>query len=141
MRVSGTLRGQLNDYYSGPVAAVIQSASITIEAERTGEFGQLFVDAIGTNRFAAPIIRSLVSIARNCNMSVIAEGVETVEQVEYLKALGISAAQGYVFAPPLPAKLYLDLVASMEPLRYKTLVDNDDIDFVTDDETSRARSA
>ncbi|MEZ5839987.1 MAG: EAL domain-containing protein [Hyphomicrobiales bacterium] len=91
---------------------------------------KLFVDAIGTNRFAAPIIHSLVGIARNCQMSVIAEGVETLEQIEYLKALGISAAQGYVFAPPLPAAAFLKLATAMEPLKYQSLVEPPDIDFI-----------
>lgn len=91
---------------------------------------KLFVDAIGTNRYAAPIIHSLVGLARNCHMSVIAEGVETVEQIEYLKALGISAAQGYVFAPPLPAAAFLKLATAMEPLKYESLVEPPDLDFV-----------
>jgi sensor c-di-GMP phosphodiesterase-like protein len=47
-------------------------------------------------------------------MEVIAEGVETVEQVEYLRLKGVTEAQGYVFAPPLPVSSYLTLVEAME---------------------------
>ena len=50
-------------------------------------------------------------------MGVIAEGVERIEQVQHLKSLGIRGAQGFLFAPPLPASSYLQMVASMAPLR------------------------
>jgi EAL domain-containing protein (putative c-di-GMP-specific phosphodiesterase class I) len=38
-------------------------------------------------------------------MDVVAEGVETIEQLEYLKASGCEFAQGYYFAKPLPSDL------------------------------------
>ena len=47
-------------------------------------------------------------------MEVIAEGVETFEQVEYLRAKDIRIAQGYVFAPPLPGSSYAALLDVME---------------------------
>jgi sensor c-di-GMP phosphodiesterase-like protein len=48
------------------------------------------------------------------NMEIVAEGVERIEQVEYLRRKGVCEAQGYVFAPPLPASSYLALVEAME---------------------------
>jgi EAL domain-containing protein (putative c-di-GMP-specific phosphodiesterase class I) len=49
-------------------------------------------------------------------MDVVAEGVETFEQVIHLRELGIRSAQGYVFAPPLPGSLFLQLIDAIDPL-------------------------
>ena len=49
-------------------------------------------------------------------MEIIAEGVETFDQVTYLRERGIGAAQGYVFAPPLPAATFLQLLEAMDPV-------------------------
>jgi sensor c-di-GMP phosphodiesterase-like protein len=75
---------------------------------------KMFVDAIGTERYSQTIIETLVELGRTMNMEVIAEGVERFEQVEYLRLKGVNEAQGYVFAPPLPASSYLALVEAME---------------------------
>jgi len=77
---------------------------------------KMFVDAIGTERYSQTIIETLVELGRTMKMDVIAEGVETFEQVEYLRLKGVHAAQGYVFAPPLPASSFLALVEAMEPV-------------------------
>ena len=73
---------------------------------------KLFVDSIGATGGALPIIDSLIRLGHELDMEVIAEGVETIEQVRYLRARGVSAAQGYLFAPPLPAASYLELVVA-----------------------------
>jgi sensor c-di-GMP phosphodiesterase-like protein len=78
---------------------------------------KLFVDAIGTERYSQTIIELLVELGRTMNMSVIAEGVETVEQVEHLRRKGVTEAQGYVFTPPLPANSYRALIEAMEGRR------------------------
>ena len=75
---------------------------------------KMFVDAIGTERYSQTIIETLVELARTMNMEVIAEGVERIEQVEYLRRKGVYEAQGYVFAPPLPVNSYLALVDAMD---------------------------
>jgi sensor c-di-GMP phosphodiesterase-like protein len=75
---------------------------------------KMFVDAIGTERYSQTIIETLVELAHTMKMEVIAEGVETLEQVEYLRLKGVFAAQGYTFAPPLPASSFIALVEAME---------------------------
>jgi EAL domain-containing protein (putative c-di-GMP-specific phosphodiesterase class I) len=76
---------------------------------------KMFVDAIGTDRYSVAIVDSLVKLATDMNLELIAEGVETFEQVQYLRAKGVRLAQGYVFAPPLPASAFLTLVAALSP--------------------------
>lgn len=48
------------------------------------------------------IVRSIIDIAKHLEMRVVAEGIETVEQMETLKALGCDVAQGYLFYKPMP---------------------------------------
>jgi sensor c-di-GMP phosphodiesterase-like protein len=38
--------------------------------------------------------------------------------VAYLRSRGVTAAQGFLFAPPLPARAFLDLVAAMDPVAW-----------------------
>ena len=77
---------------------------------------KMFVDAIGTDRYSVAIVDSLVRLADDMNLELVAEGVETIEQVEYLRGKGVRMAQGYVFAPPLPAKSFRALVEAMAPV-------------------------
>jgi diguanylate cyclase (GGDEF)-like protein len=49
------------------------------------------------------IVRTIITLAKNLEMEVIAEGVETVEQLEQLRELGCRYAQGYLFSKPQPA--------------------------------------
>jgi EAL domain-containing protein (putative c-di-GMP-specific phosphodiesterase class I) len=77
---------------------------------------RLFVEAIKTERQAQAIVETLVTLARNLRMQIVAEGVERTDQVEYLREHGITAAQGYLFAPPLPGPAFVKLVDAINPL-------------------------
>jgi sensor c-di-GMP phosphodiesterase-like protein len=74
-----------------------------------------FVDTITTARQSQAITTTLVSLASALELQVIAEGVETFEQVTALRQYGIDAAQGYIFAPPLPGSAFLELVKALDP--------------------------
>lgn len=78
---------------------------------------KMFVDAIGTDRNSTTIVETLVDLAHNMRMDVVAEGVENFEQVMHLRELGIRSAQGYVFAPPLPGSAFLQLIEAVNPLQ------------------------
>lgn len=77
---------------------------------------KLFIDAIGTDSLSAPIVDSLINLAESLGMDVVAEGVEEKLQVEYLREKGVSLAQGYLFAKPLPGDVYKRLIERMVPL-------------------------
>jgi sensor c-di-GMP phosphodiesterase-like protein len=74
---------------------------------------KMFVDAMGTDLGASTIVDVLVELANSLGMGVVAEGVETQEQLERLRDKGVTSAQGYVFAPALPAKLFIELAENI----------------------------
>jgi len=76
---------------------------------------KMFVDAVGTDRNATTIVETLIDLANNMRMDVVAEGVENFEQVMHLRQLGIRQAQGFVFSPPLPGSSFLRLVEAIDP--------------------------
>jgi sensor c-di-GMP phosphodiesterase-like protein len=77
---------------------------------------KLFIDTIDTNDSPSPILDSLIKLGQELGKELVAEGVEAMEQVDYLRSRGVTAAQGFLFAPPLPARAFLDLVAAMDPI-------------------------
>ncbi|MYM37810.1 two-component system response regulator [Duganella qianjiadongensis] len=69
-----------------------------------------FVDDITTNPADAAIALSVVSLAHNLNMRVIAEGVETREQMAFLHQHGCDEMQGYYFSRPVDAAAFTSLL-------------------------------
>jgi EAL domain-containing protein (putative c-di-GMP-specific phosphodiesterase class I) len=58
----------------------------------------------------ASIVRAIVSLAHSLRLKVVAEGVESVEQLEFLKTLGCDQYQGFHFSPALPSAKFVELV-------------------------------
>ncbi len=64
---------------------------------------QSLVAGLGLHEHDTAIVRATVELAHNLGLSVTAVGVETEEQLEALGFLGCDRAQGYLYAPALPA--------------------------------------
>ena len=64
---------------------------------------QSLVAGLGVNEHDTAIVRATVELAHNLGLQVTAVGVETDEQLEALGFLGCDRAQGFLFAPTLPA--------------------------------------
>jgi diguanylate cyclase (GGDEF)-like protein len=62
-----------------------------------------FVKTLGQESSAGPIVRAIVALAAELNMSTVAEGVETQEQLDELTRSGCTAVQGYLFSKPRAA--------------------------------------
>jgi len=62
-----------------------------------------FVQGIETAHGSSSICNAIVALAHGLGMKVIAEGVETKQQFEYLRSIGCEEIQGYLFAKPMPA--------------------------------------
>jgi len=62
-----------------------------------------FITHLGRGQNTTVIVNAIVGLAHNLSMSVVAEGVETQAQRDFLNAIGCDAAQGYLFGRPVPA--------------------------------------
>jgi c-di-GMP-specific phosphodiesterase len=70
----------------------------------TLKIDQYFVRTMDSNEGSAKIVRSVIALARDFGLEVIAEGVQTPAAVETLQALGCDFGQGFGYSPPLCAE-------------------------------------
>jgi len=71
---------------------------------------QLSRDIVGTPR-ARVVVTGVIEMARSLGLGVVAEGVETEEQLSVLAAAGCNIYQGFIYSPPVPASELAKLVA------------------------------
>ena len=81
-----------------------------------------FVVNLGRNPQSAAIVRAVIGLGHGLEMSIVAEGVESVEQLAFLAEVGCDAVQGYFIGKPLPIGEYDALVGrtignTVEPAR------------------------
>ena len=77
---------------------------------------QEFVGALGTDNEDMVIVRTIIELARLLNHATVAEGIETVEQLEVLRSLGCADGQGWLFAKPMPRDQAVKLIATTDRL-------------------------
>lgn len=65
------------------------------------KFDKSFVDALG-DKASRTVLERSIAMMKDIGMEVLAEGVETTEQAETLRAMGIDYMQGYLYAKPIP---------------------------------------
>ena len=70
-----------------------------------------FVADITHDANDAAIVTSIIALAHNLKLAVIAEGVETLAQLDYLRSHGCDEMQGYYFSKPVPADQFEALLA------------------------------
>ncbi|RFC33452.1 MAG: PAS domain S-box-containing protein/diguanylate cyclase (GGDEF) domain-containing protein [Candidatus Nitrotoga sp. SPKER] len=73
---------------------------------------QSFVRDAATDENDAAIVRSIISLGHQFKLQVIAEGVETLEQLDFLRARGCDEIQGYYYSRPLPAEKFAIFINS-----------------------------
>ncbi|MBI4784735.1 MAG: EAL domain-containing protein [Oscillatoriophycideae cyanobacterium NC_groundwater_1537_Pr4_S-0.65um_50_18] len=71
-----------------------------------------FITHLGTGGENSAIVEAIMVLAHKLGISVVAEGVETVEQLDYLQAIGCEQAQGYLFSCPVAAHKIAELLSS-----------------------------
>ncbi|MBT8136042.1 MAG: EAL domain-containing protein [Gammaproteobacteria bacterium] len=65
-----------------------------------------FIREVATNTDDAAITSAIIAMARSLKLDVIAEGVETIEQMEFLRGQGCHRMQGYMFGRPMSAEQF-----------------------------------
>jgi EAL domain-containing protein (putative c-di-GMP-specific phosphodiesterase class I) len=75
---------------------------------------QSFVRDVTTDSDDAALVMAIVTLAHNLRLKVVAEGVETEEQLKFLQLLRCDEVQGYLFSKPLPAD-GMERVLQMNP--------------------------
>ncbi|WP_162356648.1 putative bifunctional diguanylate cyclase/phosphodiesterase [Metabacillus mangrovi] len=70
-----------------------------------------FINKINTSSQSNAILSSIISMARDLELEIVAEGVETKEQLEFLGSLKCPSIQGFYFSPPLPAAELGDFIS------------------------------
>jgi diguanylate cyclase len=74
-----------------------------------------FVKDLMTRADDASIVQAIISLAHSLRLKVVAEGVETPEQLDSLKSMGCDQYQGFHFSPPLPAVEFGELMRNRAP--------------------------
>jgi diguanylate cyclase (GGDEF)-like protein/PAS domain S-box-containing protein len=71
-----------------------------------------FIQQIASGPADAAIVTAVISMARSLELRVVAEGVETLQELQFLQARECDEVQGYYFSQPLPAAKFASLLAS-----------------------------
>jgi diguanylate cyclase len=83
-----------------------------------------FIADLTTRADDASIVRAIVSLAHGLRLKVVAEGVETLEQLKFLQSVGCDQYQGYHFSEPLPASEFAELVTRWQKAEDRASVDD-----------------
>ena len=76
-----------------------------------------FVSALETDRQAPAIIEMILAMAETLGLKTVAEGVETMNQAEFLRRRGCTMAQGFLYSPGLPEAAFLDFLRAWRPVQ------------------------
>lgn len=73
-----------------------------------------FVSGLGLHPEDSVIVRTVIELAKLLGLHVVAEGIDSAHQLRELVGLGCDSAQGFLFAPPMPAKTFITRFTSGE---------------------------
>ncbi|MBM2832962.1 MAG: hypothetical protein HW406_123 [Candidatus Brocadiaceae bacterium] len=76
----------------------------------TLKIDKTFIDHVCTDRKSKHIIKAIINMSHDMGIKVLAEGVETQEQLDLLDDLGCDEIQGYLYSPAIPENRFADLL-------------------------------
>ena len=103
----------LDDFGTG-YSSLSQLARIPLDAIK---LDRSFIKSIDTDTKSQALVRSMVAIARELHYAVVAEGVETHAEAEFLKEVGVDYVQGFLHSTPLSAEQFELWLAEKRKLR------------------------
>jgi len=89
----------LDDFGTG-YSSLSQLARVPIDAIK---LDQSFIRGVNQQVVSQSLVRAIVAVAKALNLQVIAEGIETEEEAEFVMANGVDTRQGFLYAKPMPA--------------------------------------
>lgn len=100
----------IDDFGTGysSLSALQQFPINTLKIDRS------FVESIPADKDDATIVATIISMGRSLNMDVVAEGVESEEQLRFLRKHGCDYVQGHLFGDPVPAPEYCQLLLDQQ---------------------------
>ena len=85
----------------------------------TIKIDKAFIDGIQKDKKSLNIIESIIFLAKKLELNIVAEGVETVEQVTWLYENGCDEIQGYYYSKPLPIDRFVKFVKAVNKIKEK----------------------
>jgi diguanylate cyclase (GGDEF)-like protein len=92
------IRFSMDDFGTG-YSSLSYMTQLPLDQIKVDKF---FVQSIGTDPKVELIIQAIIGMARNLELEIVAEGVETQQQFEFLQTHGKMLCQGYLFSRPVP---------------------------------------
>lgn len=105
LRSSG-VRIAIDDFGTG-YSSLARLSTLPVD---TLKIDRSFVNGLANDRSARTLVETILSMARAFNMDVVAEGVETEQQLNMLDTLGCDQAQGYLMSRPVPRDAFATLL-------------------------------
>ncbi|WP_438390198.1 cyclic di-GMP phosphodiesterase [Caballeronia sp. DA-9] len=107
------VRVHLDDFGTG-YSSLSQLSRIPLDAIK---LDRSFIKGIDVNSKPQALVRAMVAIAHELRLSVVAEGVETEAEADFLRGLGVDLVQGFLYARPMPARAFEAWLAEKRKLR------------------------
>jgi diguanylate cyclase (GGDEF)-like protein len=104
---SAGVRIAIDDFGTG-YSSLSRLSSLPID---TLKIDRSFVRQVPTEAGGKILVETIISLARAFNMTTVAEGVETREQLDFLLQVGCNQSQGYLHSKPIPAPEFANLLA------------------------------